>query len=186
MRHVWTVLMVFVVLASSARAQQPESLADVARREAERRRTVKSTGRVYTNADVRKATPLTVAAPSPQTQSAAGKTGAEPDQQKDKPGQAAEVERRDETYWRKRMTDLQGQLTRNRLFAEALQSRVNGLWADFTARDDPAQRAVIEANRNEALAELDRVKGEVTQLERAISDLEEEARKAGVPPGWLR
>jgi hypothetical protein len=183
MRHVWTVLMVFVVLAGSAGAQQPESLADVARREADRRRAVKSTGRVYTNADVRKATPLTVAA---QPQPAAGKTGAEPEQPKDKPGQAAEVERKDETYWRKRMTDLQGQLTRSRLFAEALQSRVNGLWADFTARDDPAQRAIIEANRNEALAELDRVKGEVTQLERQISDLEEEARKAGVPPGWLR
>lgn len=183
MRHVWTVLAVLTVLAGIARAQPQESLADVAKREAERRKTVKASGKVYTNSDVKRGTPLTVAASSPE--SAAAKAGA-PADQKEKSAQPPDAERKDESYWRKRMTDLQGQLTRNRLFAEALQSRANGLWADFTARDDPAQRAVIEANRNETLGELERVKGEITQLERAVADLEEEARKAGVPPGWLR
>jgi hypothetical protein len=63
---------------------------------------------------------------------------------------------------------------------------VNALTNDFYARDDPAQRAVIASNRNRALAEMERVKQDIVDATRAIADIEEEARKAGVPPGWLR
>ena len=45
-------------------------------------------------------------------------------------------------------------LQRAQIFAEALQSRINVLSADFTARDDPAQRAVVANDRQKALAEL--------------------------------
>jgi cell division protein FtsB len=63
---------------------------------------------------------------------------------------------------------------------------VNRLWADFTARDDPAQRAAIEQDRQAALAELEETDAEADELARAIADLRDEARRAGVPPGWLR
>jgi hypothetical protein len=170
-------------------AQQTTSLAELARREAERRKTVKSTGKVYTNSDVKRGVPLTTAVdpassrpadaqPAPAASAPAPETAKTP-------GAAAE-ETRDEAWWRKRMSDLRDQLNRNRLFAEALQSRINALWADFTARDDPAQRAVIERSRGEALAELERVKTEIARQEQAIADLDDEARKANVPPGWLR
>jgi hypothetical protein len=39
---------------------------------------------------------------------------------------------------------------------------------------------------NKALAELERVRGDIEAQEKAVTDLEEEARRAGVPPGWLR
>ena len=68
----------------------------------------------------------------------------------------------------------------------ALQSQINGLTADFAARDDPAQRSKVAADRQRALTELDRVKKEIQQHTKALADLQEEARKAGVPPGWLR
>jgi hypothetical protein len=84
------------------------------------------------------------------------------------------------------MADARDQVERSRLFAEALQSRINALNADFSARDDPAQRAAIGAQLNEALAELERVRGDIQAQERLVTDLEEEARRAGVPPGWLR
>jgi nucleotide-binding universal stress UspA family protein len=77
-------------------------------------------------------------------------------------------------------------LQRAEVFAEALQSRINGLTADFTARDDPAQRSAVGVDRQKALAELDRAKNEIVQQTKAIADIQEEARKAGVPPGWLR
>ena len=70
--------------------------------------------------------------------------------------------------------------------AAGLQTRVNGLWADFTARDDPAQRTAIEQQRQAALAELDETRAEADELARAVADLRDEARRAGVPPGWLR
>jgi hypothetical protein len=37
-----------------------------------------------------------------------------------------------------------------------------------------------------ALGELDRLKQAIQNDLKAITDLEEEARRAGVPPGWLR
>jgi hypothetical protein len=84
------------------------------------------------------------------------------------------------------MADARLALERNQMYAEALQSRINALWADFTARDDPAQRAQIELDRKRALAEQERVKGEIEAQKKGIGELEEEARKAGVPPGWIR
>ena len=72
------------------------------------------------------------------------------------------------------------------MFAEALQTRINSLNRDFTSRDNPAQRSQIGRDRTEALSELARVKQDVEKGKQAIADIEEEARKASVPPGWLR
>ena len=60
------------------------------------------------------------------------------------------------------------------------------LTADFTARDDPAQRSAIGRDRQKALDELDRVKKALETDRQALGDFQEEARRASVPPGWLR
>ena len=73
-----------------------------------------------------------------------------------------------------------------RCSSAALQSQVNGLTTDFVNRDDPYQRAQVGEERQKALAEMERVKAEIQLGKRQIDDIEEEARKAGVPPGWLR
>jgi len=199
-----------------ALAQEPQPpLAEVARREAERRKAIRRASPVYTNADI-KDTGRPAGQPAPAAPAAAGQAtgGVRPPaptppaaaagETKAAQGQAAasgQAEGRaggtappageaappaDEAFWRRRMAEARERLHRSKLFAEALQSRINALWADFTARDDPAQRAIIEANRQEALAELERVKADIERETRAIEELEEEARKAGVPPGWLR
>jgi hypothetical protein len=67
-----------------------------------------------------------------------------------------------------------------------MQTRINALTADFAARADPAQRAVIESDRNRALSELDALQKSIKDDQKALADLDEEARKASVPPGWLR
>ncbi len=72
------------------------------------------------------------------------------------------------------------------MLADALQSRLNALTTDIVNRDDPAQRAQLERERQRALLELDRTKIEIAEHVKAIAAIEEEARKAGVPPGWLR
>jgi hypothetical protein len=72
------------------------------------------------------------------------------------------------------------------MFAEALQTRINSLTTDFVNRDDPYQRARIGEDRQKALAEMDRVKADIEAAKKKIADAEEEARRAGVPPGWLR
>jgi len=84
------------------------------------------------------------------------------------------------------MTSLREAAQRNRVLADALQSRINALSADFTARDDPSQRAVIARDRDRALVELGRLKTQIQDQDKAIADAMEEARRAGVPAGWLR
>ena len=63
---------------------------------------------------------------------------------------------------------------------------MDGLWADFTSRDDPAQREALEQERQAALAELDEARAAIDALALALADLRDEGRRAGVPPGWLR
>ncbi len=77
-------------------------------------------------------------------------------------------------------------LRRNEMFAVALQTRINSLTNDFSARDDPYQRAQISQERVKAIQELDRLKTDVEMSKKKMADIEEEARRAGVPPGWLR
>jgi hypothetical protein len=77
-------------------------------------------------------------------------------------------------------------MDRDQLAADAMQGRISSLTADFAARDDPAQRAVINTNRQKAVAELDRLKLAIQNGKKALADLQEEARRAGVPAGWLR
>jgi hypothetical protein len=84
------------------------------------------------------------------------------------------------------MKGLRDQLERNQTYLAALESRVNALNADFVNRDDPAQRATIDSDRKKALTELDNLKQQVAADKKAIADLEEEGRRAGVPAGWLR
>lgn len=182
-------LLVGCTSAAGAAAQQKPTLAEVARQEAERRQSAKSSSKVYTNEDVKKAanTPISVVAP---TSGAAGATTptapAPPDQAAGGQPKAATEPAKDEAHWRKRMADAQEQLQRSRLFAEALQSRINALTTDFVARDDPYQRQQIAQQRQEALAELDRVRRDIEAQTTAVDDLETEARRAGVPAGWLR
>lgn len=173
-----------------------QSLADVARAAAATRKDQpKGAGaKVYTNDNLRtdttKSTPVapgtmpaadTAVATSPAADAApaAAVTGGPVT---DARGQAA----KDEAAWRQRMTSAREALDRSTSFASALQSQINGLTMDFINRDDPVQRAQIEQQRVKAVAELERTQREVENNKKAIGAIEEDARKAGVPAGWLR
>ena len=167
-----------------------QSLGELAKQEEARRKAIKTPGKVLTNDSIRSvpapssgtsAPPSTAAQASPSA--ASGTASAETAGEKPKP----EVDRKaQETAWRNRIQGARDSLQRSQMFAEALQSRINALTTDFTSRDDPAQRAVIAPDRQKALAELDRVKNDITKQTKAIADIQEEARKSNIPPGWLR
>lgn len=175
-------LVAVTLLAGGVRGVLAQSLGDIARKEEERRKQTKG-GKTYTNKDLGSVPPSSAPPPSASvaSQAPAGTPAESPDA---KPGATSDV--RDQAYWRGRMKGLLTQLDRDKTYADAMQSRVNALTTDFVNRDDPAQRAVIETDRQKALTELDRLKVSVTGTQKAIVDLEEEARRANVPPGWLR
>jgi hypothetical protein len=45
---------------------------------------------------------------------------------------------------------------------------------------------VVAAHRDKALAELARVTEEIEQHQQMVIAIQEEARRAGVPAGWVR
>lgn len=178
-------LTVVFAFTASAGAQ---SLGDVARKEEARRKAVRSVGKIYTNESLKDQPPML---PAPQASAAASgapqaASASSAQEQAGAAEQKPDEPKKDEAYWRARMTEAREGLARAQTFQEALQSRINALSTDFVNRDDPAQRSRIAADRQKALAELDRVKREIQSYQKSIVDIEEEARRAGVPPGWLR
>lgn len=184
-QHLVTIA-VMLAAALEAAAQSPPPLAEVARAEEARRKALGKTSKVYTNDDLRP--DITKTPPPPMSANATPGAPSTQVPALNLPGGKAEPTpaEKDQAYWKGRMGAARAAVDRSKIFADALQSRINALTADFTARDDPAQRSQIELERQRALAELDRVKKEIAEQTKAIADIEEEARKAGVPPGWLR
>jgi hypothetical protein len=165
---------------------QAQVLGDVARQEEVRRKDIKAPAKVYTNKDlgpVPESSSGTLSAPGPAA--AASTETAKADETKDKDKDAKDP-KKGEAYWSGRKKDLQTKLDSDQTLAAALQTRINALNTDFVNRDDPVQRAGIDRDRQKATSELDRLKKSVADGKKALSDLEEEARKAGVPSGWLR
>ena len=171
---------VLVLVAAFGGRAYGQTLADVAKKEEDRRKKAPAPAKVYTNKDLSPAPPV-----APATSEAAPAAKAD-----DKAAAAKETKEKeqpkDQEYWSSHMKALQQQLDHDSTFADALQSKINALTTDFSARDDPAQRATIERDRQKSIAEQNRLKKAVEDDKKAIADLQEEARRAGVPPGWLR
>lgn len=163
-----------------------QSLADVSRQEEERRKAVKKPSKVVTNKDLR-----SVPGPDPSATTA----GTAPDGSGTTPAPAepaadaekkAEEPAKDQAYWSGRMKNLQTQLARNETFVVALQARINALANEYTNQGDGVQQQAIAAERQKTLDELNRLTKEIDANKKAIANVQEEARRAGVPPGWLR
>lgn len=175
-----------LLLGAMPAVSPAQSLADIARATSASRKEQPKAGKVYTNGDLRAdITPSDPSAPTPGATSAdstasASAGAADAGDGKDAGGA------RDEKYWRGRITGARDALERAERFAEALQSQINGLMVDFVNRDDPAQRAQIEQRRTKAVADLERTQREIADHRKAIATVEDDARKAGVPAGWLR
>jgi hypothetical protein len=191
------VLLASVGLPALARAQSKPSLATVAREESERRKTSKEAKKVITAKDLPESAQRP-AAPSPSPAASGGAAqatsdgagaGAAASDHAGGPAQKGDAPAADdakgEAYWHTRMAGARENLRRTQIIYDALQARLGGLTADYNQSDLFERNKYLDARQNTA-EESDRIKREIDQLKKAISDTEEEARKAGVPPGWLR
>ncbi|HKE88663.1 MAG TPA: hypothetical protein VKB50_33125 [Vicinamibacterales bacterium] len=173
----WSLIAATVVAVSIGSPAWGQGLGAVAKETEAKRKALKASGKVYTN-DSLKPDPSpspAPAAPPPIPPSGAG------DSKTKQPDGA-----KDEAAWRDRIKIERDALARAGIFAAALQSQINGLYGEFTACQAPPQCSEISARRQKSIGELDRVKKEVEQHQKAIADIQEEARKAGVPAGWVR
>ena len=154
----------------------PASLADASQREALRRQMMPKATRSLTNDDVERQPRR----PLPTVPEAAVVTPAV-DEAVKKPEEV-----HDEPWWRERMTSARAGLERDQLLQAALESRVNALTAEWSARDDPAQRQTLFEQRARATDELERMKEQLLADQKTIDGIEDDARRQGVPPGWIR
>ena len=166
-------------------AQTP-TLGEVAKKEAERRKAQPPASKVYTNKDLPPSAQKPATPAPTETQTTIVDPVAAATEQKPTEKPQEQKEEKDEAWWKGRMAGAREELRRNEMFAEALQTRINALSRDYVNRDNPVQRAKIGQDRAEALTEIARVKQEIERGKKQIEDIEEEARKLGVPPGWLR
>ena len=166
-----------------------QSLAAVAKKEEDRRETIRLPAKVYTNKDLKApSAPDPAAAPASTPAAEASKGGETDTKAKDAKG-SADVERepvKNQAYWSGKLKALQSKLDQDQAYAEAMQTRINSLTTDFVNRDDPIQRGKLERDRQKALADLADLKKSVEQGKKAIAQLHEDAHRAGVPPAWMR
>jgi hypothetical protein len=94
----------------------------------------------------------------------------------------------DETIWRTRARDHRDAIHNAEKSIQETQDRLNALMLDrdVTSTGDPNRLQTIEAQKAEARSALERARLNLAEAQKALQDLEDEARRNNVPPGWLR
>ena len=175
----WAAVNAALIVISFGGPVAAQSLGAVAKQSEAQRKTAKSSGKVYTNDSLKSAPAPSQSAPAAAATPAAEQPAAS--DAKPKPDSS-----KDEAAWRDRIKSERDGLARAETFAAALQSQINGLYAEFTACQAPTQCKDVSEKRQKSVAELERVKKEIETRTKAIADIQEEARRAGVPAGWVR
>jgi hypothetical protein len=92
-----------------------------------------------------------------------------------------------EEYWRSRKEETDQRVDEAQSKVQQLQNEINNLTTAFYAESDGvAQRPLIESERIERIKELEQAKQDLENAREEAANLEDEARKAGALPGWVR
>ena len=197
----WTVPTAVLLIVAALRGVSGGSLTDAAFYESLRRAFMPKVERTLTLADhpelvAKPAAPATTTATTETGQAAPTERPNAPDEpnapkgatrtEPTAPHEPNEPHELTESEWKARMASARAALDSDQVLFEAMQGRVNGLSTDAFNRDDPAQRAELLRQRARAVEELDRLTKQVAKDKEAIAAIEEDARKKGIPPGWIR
>jgi hypothetical protein len=169
-----------LALALLPAALVAQSPAEAAEREKRRRQKQKaSPSPTFTNDDLAKAGGSASPKPSPGASAApaAGTAGSE--------GDSA---RGSEAEWRERAAGARAGIKAAEGRIQKIQERLNALMVDTSPTNlgDPNRLQTLEAEKAKAREELDKATRDKQSAQKALEDLQEEARRKLVPPGWLR
>jgi len=166
----WLLAIVFAVDCSA------QTLADVARRERERQKRLHSQVIVVNGATTTTpaSTSSTSAAPAPPAEAA-------------KPTGPTDNKGHDEKYWRAQFQKARDDVKRAEERVQILDLRVKDLNSKLLSRRDIYNREnQLRPEITAAQKELEEARAQAEQAKRKITDLEDELRRAGGPPGWSR
>lgn len=176
--------------AFSAPAQQAppatgDPVADAARKARAEQKTAPKPKKVFTNDDIPSAPPPAPPAAADATKKTEGQPQA--DDPSGKKALDPEDDPKQEAYWHKRARTLRTKLSNAEQELDVLQRELSKDEVQYYP--DPQKALMQQYNRsdiNEKHAKVDAKKAEVETLKQQISDLEDNVRKAGGDPGWVR
>lgn len=184
MKVVFLLLLLFPAGAPAQEKKEQLSLAELARKERERKQAIEKKKKVITNADLAKFQDARVttaarsasAAPAARpSQEEAAVLPAAPDQQKQ-----AEAEK-DPDYWKSAFAEIRLNVKNAVNRSLVLQLRMNNLRNAFFVEDDGNTQAMIQAQLDETFKEMEQNRLEIEEARKTLAALQQEARRAGLP-----
>lgn len=178
-----------------------QSLAEVAARDRDRRARMGSPSpRVFTDDDLRKDAVETSPSPSPSPSPGAspaarpkGWKAPSPDAplvgSSPAPTPLPERDRAaDEARWRAMARERRDAVAAAEARVAALKARLVALRNDLgpTGTGDPFRQQTLQAETARATTELEAAQANLVRARQALADLEDDARRAGALPGWVR
>jgi DNA repair exonuclease SbcCD ATPase subunit len=162
----------------ASQQQTGDPVADAARKARETKKDVPKPKKVWTDDDLKKATPETVSTVGTTTTATTGQTPGNTTKGDDPSGEAA---------WRARFKDQHDKIARAEKELDVLQRELQKAQLEYYP--DP-QKAMIQQNSradiNDKTAKIDAKQKEIAQLKQGLDDLEDQLRKANGNPGWAR
>jgi len=167
--------------SSSGQQQTGDPVADAARKAREQQKTAPKPKKVYTDDDVKPATPSENAAANQP----AGGAQAAPDNGQ---GAAAGTAKNDpETTWKKRFADQRDKIAAAEKELDVLQRELEKAQVQYYPDPQKAlQQQYTRQDINDKNAKIDAKKQQIADLKQQLSDMEDELRKSGGDPGWAR
>jgi hypothetical protein len=89
-------------------------------------------------------------------------------------------------YWQALKKDLESKISHLEETVREQQLRLNKLHTDHLIMDLPYQKAALKKQIDELTPVLNANKQKLKNQKQELAALSDKARKAGVPPGWLR
>jgi predicted RNase H-like nuclease (RuvC/YqgF family) len=158
--------------------QTGDPVADAARKAREEKKNAQKPKKVFTDDDVKPATPE---AAQPATGAGAAAATAQ------KPEETGQEDPNSEKAWRKRFSEQRAKIEKAEKELDVLQRELDKSQLQYYS--DPT-KAMNEQNSraeiNATTAKIEAKKKEIDQLRQELDDMETALRKAGGDPGWAR
>ena len=170
--------------AQASPAQQAsDPVADAARKAREQQKAAPKPKKVYTEDDIKPATPSPDAGPAPGSGGTQAAPGSGPDAAANGASKGDDAEK----MWKKRFEDLRDKIAAAEKELDILQREDDK--AQLQYYKDPTKAMNEQYTRkdiNDKNAKIAQKQQEIADLHKQHADLEDELRKSGGDPGWAR
>lgn len=194
MRYCFIFILVFIITIFVIDITYAQSLADIAKKEKERREKIKTPGKVITNETVQEHlqgkgnASGTIEQPSKEgtesdttfTTAASGESA-----KSEEISEPTDMDGNNESYWRSKIQDAKQRIADMEKQVDDLQLRLNSLQMSFYAMDDPNQRQLLNVEIDKTFEMLARAKDDLQKAKQDLEDIREEGRRKGAFPSWI-